>query len=333
MGMPFSKILLRSIPPVALAGIVSLGACAGPAVYALIRKASSAKKEASLERKDLPVLAGAIITGGILGPIFIMLGLRHISGFAASLLVNLEALATAMIGVIIFRENAGKRFWFALACMIIAGMLITYDAAQSRFTIAGPLLVITAMLCWGTDNNLMRIISDKDPLQIAQIKGLVAGIFSLLLSFIIGEEITLNMAIVYAFLIGAICYGMSVVFFIQALKSLGSSRAGAFISIAPFFGAVVSLIILKEQIGGAPLIPAVVLMIIGGWMITSEQHSHEHTHIPITHTYAHSHDDMHHDHIHRGDSTEKKHTHEHTHQEITHAHPHLPDTHHRHSHE
>ncbi|MBU4189729.1 MAG: DMT family transporter [Candidatus Thermoplasmatota archaeon] len=330
ISTPLAKILVKDISPVALAGFLYLGAFAGLSLYSAVIKTESDKKAVSLERKDFPWLAGAILTGGIIGPISMMMGLRLVSGFSASLLLNLEGIATAIIAVFFFKENAGKRLWLALICMIIAGIFLTWDPTQGRFNIVGPLFIIFAMVCWGIDNNLTRSISDKDPVQISKIKGFVAGTISLSLALFLGIRISLDFTIAFALLLGSFSYGISLVFFIKALEGLGSSRTGAFFSFAPFIGAIASLIILREWIGWV-MFPAAGLMLIGVWLICSEKHLHTHLHKTVIHTHLHNHRDMHHLHEHSG-AFHEPHTHEHTHIELSHIHVHWPDTHHRHEH-
>lgn len=333
ISTPLAKLLVKNIPPVALAGLFYLGAFAGLSLYSIARRKrliDPDKKVVSLEKKDFFWLAGAVLTGGIIGPISLMMGLTLVSGFSASLLLNLEGLATVIIAVFIFKENAGKRLWLALVCMTIAGLFLTWDPGQGKFSLVGPLLILLAMVCWGIDNNLTRNISDKDPIQITRIKGLVAGIISLSLALILGMKILLDLKIALALLLGSFSYGISLVFFIKALEKLGSSRAGAFFSFAPFIGTIASLIILREWIGWV-MFPAAGFMIIGVWLIISERHSHLHLHKAITHTHSHKHSDRHHLHEHSGTFFEP-HTHEHTHFELSHIHVHWPDTHHRHGH-
>jgi len=329
---PFAKLFVRDIPPVVLAGLLYLGAFAGLTVYSIVRKKSVVDPDrmAALARKDIPWLAGAVVAGGIIGPISLMIGLTLISGFSTSLLLNLEGVVTAVIAVFLFKENAGKKLWLALICMTAAGVFLTWNTDQNKFSIAGPLLIVLAMICWGIDNNLTRNISDKDPIQITKIKGLIGGLISLLLALILGMKIALNLTAIYALLLGGFSYGISLVFFIKALQGLGSARTGAFFSSAPFVGALISLIILREWIGWV-MFPATGLMIIGVWLIGSEKHSHIHLHRTVTHSHSHRHDDMHHQHSHSG-SFHEPHTHEHMHDELEHTHVHWPDTHHRHEH-
>jgi drug/metabolite transporter (DMT)-like permease len=214
--------------------------------------------------------------------------------------------------------------------MTLAGVFLAWNTEQSRFNIVGPLLVTLACFSWGVDNNLTRHISEKDPIQIAMIKGLVAGTVSLSAAFLLGKGATFHINTLLALTLGAFSYGVSLVFFIQALKGLGASRTGVFFSFGPFIGAIASVVILREWLGWV-MLPAVAFMIAGIWLITSERHSHEHYHEAVTHNHTHKHDDLHHEHVHT-EPCQGAHAHTHTHPAFSHSHSHWPDTHHRHAH-
>jgi drug/metabolite transporter (DMT)-like permease len=329
---PFSKLLLDDISPIALAGLLYLGGGLGLSLYLLVtyKVIKPEKKAASLEKRDWPWVLGATLAGGIAGPILMMLGLNLISGFATSLLLNLEGLCTTIIAIVIFRENAGRNLWLALLCMLAAGVLLSWDTSHSKFNILGPLLLVLATFCWGIDNNLTRQISEKNPAQIAAAKGLIAGTVSFSLALILKGKISFNISILYALLLGAFSYGISLVLFITALKGLGSSRTALFLSMGSFVGAVLSLIIFKNW-NEWTFLPAFVLMAVGIWFIYHERHFHAHAHGLLTHTHTHRHDDLHHQHEHTEPVT-GSHSHEHTHTPLTHTHVHWPDTHHRHAH-
>lgn len=329
---PLAKLLVKNIPPVALAGFLYLGAFLGLLVYSGITRIVSPedKRSANLKRTDYPWLFGAILSGGIIAPICLMFGLRQVSGFSASLLLNLEGIFTAVIAVIFFKEKAGGRLWLALLCMTAAGVLLTWDSNQGQFNVFGPLLVTLSMMCWGIDNNLTRNISARNPVQITRIKGLVAGLVSISLAFALGMDINWDSAVIYALLLGSFSYGISLVLFIKALEGLGSFRAGMFFSLAPFIGAVTSLVLLQEWIGWVMFL-ALILTVAGFWLISTENHMHSHSHQAMIHTHFHNHGDLHHIHEHDG-IIHEPHVHEHNHLEENHVHPHWPDSHHRHLH-
>jgi drug/metabolite transporter (DMT)-like permease len=332
LSSPLAKLLVKNISPIAMAGLLYLGAFICLAIYSIIRKiwVANSRITVPLEKRDFPWLIGAIAAGGIIAPISLMFGLQMISGFSTSLLLNLEGIATAIIAIFFFHENAGKRLWLALLCMTVAGVLLSWNTEQNQFNIAGPLLVSLACIAWGVDNNLTRHISEKDPAQIVMLKGLIAGTVSLSLAFLLGRGFTFEINILLALLLGAFSYGLSLVLFILALKGLGASRTGVFYSFGPFIGAIASIIILKEWLGWV-MFPAIAMMILGVWLITHESHIHQHIHESVTHNHVHRHDELHHEHEHT-EPVLGSHAHVHTHEALSHTHGHWPDTHHRHAH-
>jgi drug/metabolite transporter (DMT)-like permease len=337
ISTPLAKLLLGGIHPVALAGLLysgvflGLGACR--VASRLVRRGSctpGTAREVPLGRRDLPWLAGAILAGGIVAPICLMEGLNRTSGFATSLLLNFEAAATALVAVFLFREYAGWRVWTALAFMTAGGVLLSWDPGQGRIELAGPLLVLAAMVGWGLDNNLTRQISDKDPVQIAMAKGLVAGAVALGLAFSIGQGFAPGLLAVGGLAVGAMCYGLSLVLFIKGLKGMGAFRTGALFSLAPFAGALASVALLGDRV--SPIMAAAGLLMAGAVaLVVREKHVHAHHHDRLVHVHAHVHSDLHHLHGHGGDVREP-HFHEHVHEDLDHVHGHWPDTDHRHSH-
>ena len=338
-SMPLAKLLLGGIPPVALAGLLYAGAFLGLAVYrgaaGFARRRSRSQGsagEAPLEKRDLPWLAGAILSGGIAAPILLMFGLSRVSGFAGSLLLNFEAAATALIAVLLFRENAGRRVWAALALMTAGGALLSWNSGQGHLDLAGPLLVLAAVVGWGLDDNLTRQISDKDPVQIAMVKGLVSGAFSLGLAFVLGQGVSPRLPVLAGLVVGALGYGLSLVLFIKGLNGLGAFRASALFSIAPFAGALASVLVLGDRVRPGTAAAGLV-MAAAVALVVREKHAHAHHHDPMTHVHAHVHTDLHHGHAHEGDVKETHvHVHGHVHEETDHVHGHWPDSGHRHGH-
>ncbi len=239
-------------------------------------------------------------------------------------------MATAGIAVVVFAENAGRRLWLAMALMTAAGVALSWNAGGGRFSPAGPVLVVLAMLGWGLDNNLTRRISDKDPVAIARVKGLAAGSVSTAAAFLLGQGPRPDLAVAKGLAVGAVCYGLSLVLFIRGLKGLGAFRAGAFFGFAPFVGALASLGLLGDTVRW-PMAAAGLLMLAGAALIVTERHTHLHRHEGTVHAHSHRHGDGHHGHVHDGEIREP-HSHEHVHEETEHAHGHWPDTHHRHVH-
>lgn len=327
---PLAKLLLGAIDPWVLAGLLYLGAGLGLAVVHLSRSALRLPPvEARLRRSDLPRLGLVILSGGIAGPLLLMFGLARIDAASASLLLNLEGLATMGIAWLIFRENVDRRLLAGAGAILAGAALLSWQGSASLSW--GALLIAGACFCWGIDNNLTRELSAADPVQIAMTKGLVAGTVNLLLALAAGASLPPPGLLLGAGLIGLLGYGASLVLFVLALRHLGAARTGAYFSLAPFVGAALAVVILGEPLS-AQLLVAAGLMAVGLWLHVTERHEHGHTHEPLEHEHRHWHD-AHHQHAHApGAPPGEPHTHRHRHARLTHRHPHYPDLHHRHTH-
>jgi drug/metabolite transporter (DMT)-like permease len=327
---PFAKLLLGAVNPWMLAGLLYLGAGIGLAAVHLVRSALRIPAvEAPLRRNDLPWLALIITTGGVLGPLFLMFGLARTDAASASLLLNLEGLATMGIAWMVFHENVDRRLLFGAFAILGGAAMLSW---QGHLAFAwGALFIAGACLCWGIDNNLTRKLSSADPLQIAMLKGLVAGTVNVALAMWSGASFPGPALVAGGAVIGFVGYGVSLALFVLALRALGTARTGAYFSLAPFIGAVLAVIVLHEQIT-AFLLAAAFLMAVGLWLHLSERHEHEHSHETMEHEHRHVHDE-HHQHAHGPDTPPSEpHTHWHRHEPLVHKHPHYPDLHHRHSH-
>lgn len=328
-SMPLAKWLSGDVSPLLLAGLLYLGSGVGLVSARLIR--DRCWKPSGLIRTEWPWLLGAVFFGGMLGPVALMFGLTQTSGSTASLLLNLEAVLTAGIAWVVFKENADRRIVLGMAVIVIGGILLSWPTGESiAYDWIGPLAIAMACLCWAIDNNLTRKVSATDALFIAATKGVIAGVVNTGLALSLGASLPAYVTTLSTMIIGLAGYGFSLVFFVLALRGLGAARTGAYFSTAPFIGAAASLILLGES--SSPVFwLAAALMGWGVWLHLTEHHAHEHQHDLLEHTHSHIHDD-HHQHRHAAES-ETAEPHEHPHRQATtkHHHPHFPDIHHRHS--
>lgn len=328
---PLAKLLLGTgIRPVLLAGLLYLGSGSGLAVVAVIRRLRGAAAEAPLRRSDLPWLVPVVVFGGVAGPVLLMTGLAATPASTASLLLNLEGLATMAIAWIVFRENVDRRLLVGAAGILVGAGLLSWQGSGSGAGL-GALAIAGACLAWGIDNNLTRKLSAADPLEIAAIKGLAAGSVTLALALARGSHLPDSGSAASAAIVGFFGYGVSLVLFVLALRHLGAARTSAYFSTAPFVGAVCSLLLFGEPVT-LRLTAAGALMATGLYLHLTERHSHEHTHEMLKHEHRHVHD-AHHQHAHaQGDPEGEPHSHPHRHEPLTHSHAHYPDLHHRHVH-
>ncbi len=332
LSTPLAKLLLGTMPPQLLAGLLYAGSGIGLSLWlALRRLRARPQAEAALVRADLPWLAGAVLFGGVLAPVLLMFGLARTPASAASLLLNLEGVLTAVLAWVVFRENVDRRVLLGMLAIVTGSVLLSWQRQTATAIPWGALAIAGACLCWAIDNNLTRPVAGGDPVQIAAIKGGVAGAINVTLALMMGNQFPATLPMLAAGLLGFISYGLSLVLFVLALRGLGTARTGAYFSTAPFVGAALSLLLFAEY-------PTLVfwlagtLMALGVWLHISERHAHLHAHEALAHNHRHRHDE-HHQHTHDfpWDGSEP-HSHPHVHEPLVHSHPHFPDIHHRHKH-
>lgn len=328
---PVAKIMLGSVGPWMMAGLLYLGAGIGLAAVHLLRNVSRLPAaEAPLRRADMPWLAAVTVSGGIVGPVLLMFGLARTDAAGASLLLNFEGLATMAIAWLAFRENVDRRLLLGAFAILAGAAVLSWQGRASLDW--GALLVVAACVSWGIDNNLTRRLSSADPLQIAMLKGLVAGSVNLMLALMQGAAFPGAGMVLAAGIVGFLGYGVSLALFVLGLRHLGAARTGAYFSLAPFIGALLSLALLDEPLT-LRLAAAGGLMALGLWLHLTERHEHRHIHEAIEHEHRHTHDE-HHRHAHGPEAPPgEPHSHRHRHAPLVHRHPHYPDIHHRHRHE
>ncbi len=329
---PFSKILLGKTEPVMLAGLLYLGSGIGLSIWSRFRSRSKAGTgEAQLKPSDFSWLAGAILAGGVMGPILLMVGLAITAASSASLLLNLEGVFTAVLAWFVFKENFDRRIALGMAAITLGGLVLSWGGPLEVGVPWGVLAIAGACLAWGVDNNLTRRVSAGDPVQIALIKGLVAGAVNFTIALAMGAHVPAFSTVTMAALLGFFGYGVSLTLFVLALRHIGTARTGAYFLLAPFVGALISVLILRDSLTLQFLIAAV-LMGIGVWLHLTERHAHEHRHDPLEHEHRHIHDEHHHHEHDDGAPLGEPHSHPHRHERMVHRHHHYPDIHHRHAH-
>jgi drug/metabolite transporter (DMT)-like permease len=234
-------------------------------VWLARRGRRSAAGEAQITRRDLPCLAGAIGSGGVVAPVFLMAELARTPASAASLLLNLEGVFTALLAWIVFRENVDRRIFLGMVAIVAGGVLLSWPGRVAAASVVSPVLVGAACVGWAIDNNLTQKVSAGDPVQVAAVKGLVAGSVNLALGLVLGGAVSTGPRLAGAMLVGLVGYGVSLVLYVRALRDLGTARTGAYFAVAPFVGAGAGLLLFREPLTSHFLVAAT-LMALGLWL-------------------------------------------------------------------
>ena len=318
VNVPVSKVLLREVGPTTMAALLYLGAGVGIGMLSLFSRNSWEKSE-PLSKKDLPYVIGMIVLD-IAAPIFLMLGISYGSSANASLLGNFEIVATTLIALFIFREAVSKRLWAAIALITLSSILLSFEGTDSFRFSYGSLFVLLATVCWGFENNCTRNIASKSTYEIVVLKGIFSGLGSLLIAFTMRESMPGTGYAVVALLLGFVSYGLSIFLYVRAQRVLGAAKTSAYYAVAPFVGAFLSFVFLKEQLSWKYL-TALAVMIAGSALVVVDtlirQHAHQHVHT-FTHTHdgsTHTHTVVH-THEHNHYVTDSKHGHHHSNKEL-----------------
>lgn len=321
---PASKPLLNSLSPLALSGILYLGAAFAVSPWALrnLRQLPS-------DRKNIGRLVGAVVFGGMLGPVLLLTGLASAPASSVALWLNLETVATALLARFFFKEHLAPSTWVAVALVVTGSLLLSPGTPGGGSAVV---LVALACLAWGLDNNLTALIDRFSPAQVTFVKGAAAGSVNLSLALLLAPRPLAGWAIAGGLAVGALSYGASLLLYIAGAQQLGATRSQLIFSTAPAFGLALAWLALGEQVLAVQVVAAA-LMALAIWLWYRERHDHRHTHAEVTHRHWHRHDDGHHAHAHDSPVPAGTwHSHEHTHEPIEHTHPHRPDLHHRHDH-
>jgi len=328
IATPVSKFLLASLSGYMLAGLLYFGAALVFLPY-MVKNFRADVRPALLKNNSLKLL-GIIVSGGILGPLFLLAGLNNAHSTSVSIWLNFELVATALLGVLFFKEHLSRYALLGVLFTISSGILISLN--EDATGLKAGIFVMLACLFWGLDNHLTAIVDGISSQAVTFIKGMVGGMVNITFGIVFSNSTDLLQSqAVLAVLLGMVSYGISIVFYVSASQIIGATRGQILFSTSPLWGILGAAVFLAEPINWS-IMASVVLLSIGILFSNIRGHSHAHAHMEIQHIHLHAHTDGHHYHEHGDLAQEALHIHIHTHEELHHVHDHFPDLHHRHDH-
>jgi drug/metabolite transporter (DMT)-like permease len=328
IATPISKVLLGTLNGFQLAGLLYLGAALAFAPFVCRRRHDEITNFKKAKKKIL--IIGVIVFGGLLGPVFLMLGLKAANSSSVSIWLNMELVATALLGVLMFKEHLEKRTIAGVVLVLVSGIVVTFQDPNGG--VIPGLFITAACICWALDNHLTALIDGLSPQTITFIKGSIAGLGNMLIGSIIFKGQINAVDISLALMLGVFSYGISMVLYVISAQKLGATRSQILFSSGPFWGILLAFAMLGEAIN-LFMVSSMALLGVGMVLANMVAHAHPHCHLSIMHIHLHNHHDGHHNHLHESSrEADKEHSHLHSHSEFTHKHIHYPDLHHRHSH-
>lgn len=274
-----NKIALENVNPTVVAGMAYFVAGGllfivhlTPLCKKILTKLDSPDTETKITKKDYKILALVILCGSIIAPLLLLNGLDQTTAINSSLLLNAETLFTVAIAFVFLNERCNKREYVGILLLLVGVIFVTTNAAFQNLTLTqnllGNLLIIGACFFWGIDNNLSKFLSRKrDIIMVTGLKCFIGGFALLAISFLFGFGFSIPLiSVPYILFVGAFSIAFSILFFLFALRKIGSMRTGVIYSLSSLFGAVLAFVVLRESFTIIQLIAGLV-MILGIYVL------------------------------------------------------------------
>ena len=211
-----------------------------------------------------------LLAGSVIGPSFYFLGLKLTSGVQGVLMINMEAVFTAMLAFALFREKLTLATVGASLAVLAGGVWLSWPESGASLlagSALGNLLITLGYLGWGTENNLGRILGEDIPaVTLVSLKALVAALAMGILALAFGQPLAVPLRVMPGILgSGSFSLGLSLAFFYVAMRYIGAGRTGLISSTSTFWGVVGAVLLLGEAlttrtvVGGLLMVPGLVL--------------------------------------------------------------------------
>lgn len=219
--------------------------------------------------RDVPLFLVSASVGGSFAALALFYGLARIPASTASLLLAAEMAFTAVIARVALGERPRRAELPGLALLAASALVAALGQGLGGAGDAlGVVLVLTATLCWGVDNNVNAALATRYDLRhLVAFRGAVGGALAIFVAVAAGASFAAPPA-TYALLvgIGLVGLGLSTLVYYAALRDVGATRAVVVFSTSGLWGALAAFLVLREPLGWHHA-GAVVLALGGlGWL-------------------------------------------------------------------
>ena len=256
-----SKPVLSSITPILLSSLVYLvaGATFTPLAY------RSSKKNTDGKYYELVIITGII--GAAIAPALFFQGLKETTAGDTSLLANGETVFSILFALLFFGERLNSKVYAAIILILIGVFIVTTNLRFNNVILnfnTGNILIITATVLWGLDNNINKIITrHMDVAKLVALKSLIGGGISMLVILIIGIPIDIQVEqIIPIIIVGVFGIAISLYLYLHAIKRIGVAKSSSILSLSAVFGLTFAAIFLLEPVSIYQLV-AVGIMFTG----------------------------------------------------------------------
>jgi drug/metabolite transporter (DMT)-like permease len=268
-GTPLAKLLLnQQVEPWMLAGLLFAGGGCGLLPIVFLRHRFM-QPTAYLQPGEWRWVWVSAFAGGIVAPLLLMWGLSTASASSVALLLNFEAVFTAILAWTVFRERWQWPVFWGIIPITLGGILLSQSSGEGAGWSWGSLAILGTCLAWAVDSNITFRISHRDPFQIALIKTGSAGLLNVAIALSLGQRLPAWPLLLKVGGVGFLGYGLTYCCFVLALRRIGPSRTAAFFALSPLLGTLLAVIILHEAVT-VPMVIAAVFMTGGALLCAWE---------------------------------------------------------------
>jgi drug/metabolite transporter (DMT)-like permease len=263
-----AKPILSTVDPIVLSSIIYL-------IAGLFFTPAASRTRSKITMKYYGLILTSAVAGATIAPIIFFVGLKLGTAADTALLANGETVFSILFALLFFKERLKPVGYIAVTLILSGVFLVTtnldFTSYMFRLNI-GNVLVITATIIWGLDNNICKIIARQvDISKLIQLKALIGG--SILLGTVIILGIPFNIQseqLLSIILLGVFGFAISLYLYLHSIKRIGVVKASSLLSLSAVFGLVFALIFLHELISINQLI-AISIMIFGIHLMYSHE--------------------------------------------------------------
>ncbi|HJJ27198.1 MAG TPA: DMT family transporter [Methanocorpusculum sp.] len=245
---PLTKLVVEQCDAITVSAYLHLGMMTGMLIIAILgRKTTLIDPTRHLRKKDTPNLI-LIILAGTAASLMVNFGLINTTAATGVVLNNFTLVATALLAFFIFKEKISKRLWIAIMLITFGAMILTItDISAFEFT-PGALLILGGTVFYGFSNNIMKKVSERNPVETSIVKAFGVSLlsFSLMPFFSSGLLSPSLSTIIFMMIVGMCTSGLGFLFTLYAQRKLGVAKTATISSIYPMLGIIVSWIIFSE---------------------------------------------------------------------------------------
>ena len=243
---PLAKLMMEQCDAVSTSAFIHLGMLIGMSLIAVFgRKTPLMDAERHLRKKDTPLLI-LIILAGTAAALLVNFGLLTTTSTTGVVLNNFTLVATALLAFFIFKEKISKRLWIAIVFITLGVMILSIGDITALSLTPGALLIVGGTLCYGFANNIMKKVSNRNPVETSIVKAFGVTLLSFALMPFFGSTLPSLSTIVFMMVIGFLTSGLGFLFTLYAQRKLGAAKTGAISGIHPLLGIIASIIIFSE---------------------------------------------------------------------------------------